>query len=191
MYPNKRSELEKAPWWKKSSLPLHGLALAVSASYVIIGNPIFHQICFGGILVACLIQYDSFTKRNLTGLPDEKILRNKNFRTVVTASLLMIGAFGIWNIDNVACKYLRMIRTNYLVGPFALLAPLLQLHAWWHILTVAAADYTVAGIVFVWCQGQRKHLKSKLTYKLFGCFPLVKMEPIRKKSSARISSKKK
>ena len=75
---------------------------------------------------------------------------------------------------------------NYLVGPLAIFAPLLQFHAWWHILTVAAADYTVAGIVFVWCQGQRKYLKCKMGYKLWGCFPLVKIEPAQRKSPRKI-----
>lgn len=93
------------------------------------------------------------------------------------AVVLMIGAFGIWNVDNVCCGYLRSIRAGLAGGPFAILSPLFQLHAWWHILTVAAADYTVAGIIFTWCQGQRKKLKSKLTYKLWGSFPLVQMEP--------------
>ena len=123
--------------------------------------------------------------RNTSGHPDEKIIRYKNFKTVATACLLMISAFGIWNVDNVACKHLRFMR-SYLVGPLAILSPLLQLHAWWHILTVAAADYTVAGIVYIWCQGQRKYLKSKMLYKLWGCFPLVIIEPIQRKSTRKI-----
>lgn len=177
MYPNAKKEQAKAPWWIKSSLPLHGIALAVSASYVIIGNPIFHEICFAAILVACLLQYSSFSDRNLEGLSDEKIVRYKNMRMVVRAVVLMVGAFGIWNVDNVCCGYLRWMRGS-LSGPFVILSPLLQFHAWWHILTIAAADYTVAGIIFTWCQGQRRKLKSKLTYKFWGTFPLVKMEPI-------------
>ena len=103
---------------------------------------------------------------------------------VVKAILLMISAFGIWNIDNVCCGYLRAIRGG-MVGPLTLLSPILQLHAWWHILTVAAADFTVAGIVFTWCQGQRRRLKSKLTYKFWGCFPLVLMEPIQRTRKKR------
>ena len=184
MRPNKTEDLEKAPWYTKSSLPLHAIGAAVSASYVFIGNPIFHEICFAAILVACILQYPNFTARNLTGHSDEKIVRHKTQRMVIKAVLLMVGAFGIWNIDNIACGYLRNMR-NSLLGPFAILSPLLQFHAWWHVLTIAAADYTVAGIIYVWCQGHKKNIKSKLTYKFWGCFPLVIMEPVIKRTSTR------
>lgn len=184
MYPNKKEEQEKAPWYIKSSLPLHALAVAVSASYVVIGNPIFHEVCFAAILVACFAQYPKFVAQNLTGHPDEKIVRHKSQRMVLRAVLLMIGAFGIWNVDNVACGRLRSAR-NSLFGPFVILSPLLQFHAIWHVLTIAAADYTVAGIIFIWCQGHKKIIKSKMSYKLWGCFPLVKMEPIKRRTSHR------
>lgn len=168
----------------KSSLPLHALAVAVSASYVIIGNPIFHQVCFGAILVSCVSQYPKFTGQNLTGHADEKIVRHKAQKMVIKAILLMIGAFGIWNIDNIACGRLRNMR-NSLFGPLAILSPLLQFHAWWHMLTIAAADYTVAGIIYIWCQGHANKIKSKMTYKLWGCFPLIKMEPVKRRTSSR------
>ena len=178
-----------APWYIKSSLPLHGLAMAVSASYVIIGNPIFHEICFAAILVACLAHYSKFTAQNLTGQPDEKIIRHKTQRMILRAVLLMIGAFGIWNVDNVACGKLRSIRKG-LIGPFVILSPLLQFHALWHILTIAAADYTVAGIIYIWCKGHTKMIKSKISYKLWGCFPLVQMEQIKRRTSSRKEKEK-
>lgn len=190
VYPNRKKDAERAPWWIKSSLPLHGLAAAVSASYVIIGNPIFHQVCFAAILVACVLQYSNYTTQNLAGHPDEKIVRHKVQRMIIRAVLLIVGAFGIWNVDNVACRHLRGIR-NSLFGPFLLLSPLLQFHALWHVLTIAAADNTIAGIIFTWCQGQRRHIKSKLTSKLWGTFPLVKMTEIKeKRRSNRLSSSK-
>ena len=184
MYPNKKEDQGKAPWYIKSSLPLHTLAVAVSASYVVIGNPIFHQVCFGAILVACFAQYSNFTGQNLNGHPDEKIIRHKTRRMVLRAVLLMIGAFGIWNIDNVACGRLRSMRSS-LFGPFTIISPLLQFHAIWHVLTIAAADYTVAGIIYIWCQGHKKLIKSKMSYKLWGCFPLVQKEPVKSRRSSR------
>lgn len=176
-----------APWWIKSSLPLHGVAALVSASYVAIGNPIFHQACFAAILIACVLNYSTYMAQNLTGHPGEKILRHKAQRMVITAVLLIVGAFGIWNIDNVACKHLRYLR-NSLFGPLAILSPLLQFHALWHILTIASADNTIAAIIFIWCQGQRRHIKSKMTSKLWGTFPLVKMVEIKRRND-RVSSK--
>lgn len=184
MYPNKKEDQEKAPWYIKSSLPLHALAVAVSGSYVIIGNPIFHEICFAAILVACFAHYSKFTAQNLSGHPDEKIVKHKILRMVLRAVLLMIGAFGIWNVDNVACGKLRSMRGN-LFGPFVILSPLLQFHALWHVLTIAAADYTVASIIYAWCQGHRNVIKSKMSYKLWGCFPLVKMEQVKRRTSDR------
>jgi hypothetical protein len=190
MYPNMKEDHDNAPWYIKSSLPLHALAVAVSASYVVIGNPIFHEICFAAILVACVAQYSKFTSQNLAGHADEKVIRHKTQRMVLRAILLMIGAFGIWNIDNVACGKLRSAR-NSLFGPFVILSPFLQFHALWHVLTIAAADYTVAGIVYIWCQGHTKSIKSKMTYKLWGCFPLVQMEQVKKRKKRSSSSPKK
>lgn len=188
VYPNNKKEVLKAPWWIKSSLPLHGIAALVSASYVIIGNPIFHEVCFAAILVACVFNYPNFMNQNLIGHPEEKIMRHKAQRMVIKAVLLIVGAFGIWNVDNVACKHLRFLR-NSLFGPFLILSPLLQFHALWHILTIASADNTIAGIIYIWCQGRRRYIKSKITSKLWGTFPFVKMVQIVKRRSERISSK--
>lgn len=184
MYPNKKEDQAKAPWYVKSSLPLHALAVAVSASYVVIGDPIFHQVCFGAILAACVLKSPQFITQNLVGHKDEKIIRHKSQKMIIKAVLLMASAFGIWNIDNIACIHLRNTR-NSLFGPLAVLSPLLQFHAWWHMLTCAAADFTVAWIIYVWCQGHVSKIKSKLTYKLWGCFPLLKMEPIKRRTSSR------
>ena len=188
LYPNNKKEEKKASWWIKSVWPLYSVAIAISILYLFFGNPIFHEACFAAIIVACVLNYSYYANTNIKGLEDEKAIRQQSFRMTITAVLLMISAFGIWNIDNVACKYLRSMRSN-LVWPFAILSPLLQFHALWHILTVVAADYTVAGIMYVWCQGHRDRIKSKLVYKFWGCFPLLKMTPARR-SSPRINNKK-
>jgi hypothetical protein len=182
MYPNTEKEAKKAPWYVKSVIPLYSIAVGVTIAYLYIGNPIFHEVCFAAVIVGCVAAYPSFSNKNISNLPDSKLVRHKALKMTVKAATLMITAFAIWNIDNVACRYLRRMRLA-LWGPLVVLSPLLQFHAIWHILTVAAADYTVAGITYVWCQGRRKKIRSKLIYKLSGCFPLLKMEPIAEKKS--------
>lgn len=175
LYPNRKSELERSPWYIKSSLPLHSLALLVSASYLFIGNPIFHEICFAAILVGCFLYYGKFLRQNIAGHKKEKALRAAINRMIVVAIAAMLVAFAIWNVDNVACKHLRFFR-GQMKGPFVLLTPFLQFHALWHILTVIAADYIAAGIIFTWCQGQGPKIKARMQHKLFGTMPIVRIE---------------
>lgn len=61
---------------------------------------------------------------------------NQRYRRLFWFGLLSYGTgFLLWNIDNLACTQLRGWRARLAAGPVPWLSPLLQLHAWWHLLT--------------------------------------------------------
>lgn len=161
-------------------LPLYSVALAVTAAYIHFENPIFHQVCFGAILVGCALAYPSFAASNTKGLANAKQVRRLVFNMIVKAALLMIGAFGIWNVDNVACGVLRKLR-DALPVPLLFVSPLLQFHALWHILTCAAGDYAVCGVMYMWCQGRSNKMRVQMDGKIGGLFPALRVEQISKR----------
>lgn len=178
-------KVKEAPWWKTSVWPLYSLAMAVTAAYVLLENPIFHQVCFGAIIVGCTLSYPAFAAENTKDLTDGKAVRSRCTNMIAKAAALMISAFGIWNIDNVACSTLRSLRSSLPV-PLVFLSPLLQFHAIWHILTCAAGDYAICGVMYMWCKGHSDRLNAKLEGKIFGLFPSVRIEQVKQKSAQKV-----
>ena len=60
---------------------------------------------------------------------------------------IQLTAVLLWTVDNLACDQLETLRR----GPLAFLAPLTQLHGWWHGL---AGYATYMHIVFCICHRQ-------------------------------------
>lgn len=59
-------------------------------------------------------------------------------------ALFLIG-FGLWNLDNIYCSYLRDMR-NYVQLPWSIL---LEGHGWWHIFTGLGAYYFITWRVWL------------------------------------------
>jgi len=98
------------------------LCAAITAVYVWWKEPLFHQVCYG-LMVAYLT---ATCTRTAYRFRDDRAL----VRVLVAAVFLFLAAWGLWNIDIHFCQELREMREH--MGPFA---PLLELHAWWHVLT--------------------------------------------------------
>lgn len=73
----------------------------------------------------------------------------------------MIFAFSIWNIDNLLCDQIRKLRINYVPS---FMGPLLQFHAWWHVLSMI---YSIVAIAMAWCKTHPECFKqAEITWKL-------------------------
>lgn len=180
LYPFDERKSKEAPWWRKSVWPLYSVALAVTVAYIHFENPIFHQVCFGAILVGCALAYPAFAAANTATLADGKQVRSLVSSMILRAVLLMASAFGIWNVDNVACHFLRTLRDSLPV-PLLFVSPLLQFHALWHILTCAAGDYAVCGVMYMWCKGRSDKMRVRLDGKIGGFFPCLRVEPVERR----------
>lgn len=76
----------------------------------------------------------------------------------------MIFAFAIWNVDNLFCSHIRKIRINYMPS---FLGPILQFHAWWHVLSMISGTHSIVAIVMAWCKTHPEGLKNaEIAWKL-------------------------
>lgn len=135
-----------------------GLGLAfvlslTSLSTMWTGNADIHSIMFAIMLAVSGLKliYLLFTfqprvpfngNTTLIGFP-VSIAQRKMLLSLVKAILLCNLAFGLWLVDcnPTCCGYLRHLRndilgTSWFLRPFGMLT---ELHAWWHVLTAAAA----------------------------------------------------
>ncbi|KAI3617690.1 hypothetical protein CBS9595_003599 [Malassezia furfur] len=115
-----------------------GLAVFVTVTYVLHGNPVFHQVAY-----ACIFAFTSihglktlWSKNSPLSLtPASRVWQATARHQQAVGIVSFLTGFLIWNIDNIFCGTLRVSRE--IVGyPWALL---LEGHGWWHILTCYGA----------------------------------------------------
>ncbi|CAG5115483.1 unnamed protein product [Candidula unifasciata] len=137
-------------------LALIGYCIIVTLVYILINDPIFHQVSYA-IMVFFIV-----------GLASRVCLTTKCNKSFFLVSLLTyILGFLLWNIDNVYCSNLRSIR-NQFVGRSS--AMLFECHAWWHIFAGSGA---YLGLLFgIQTRYLYLHKKPQLKF-LLGCWPYV------------------
>lgn len=96
-------------------------AILTTVVYLVNQNPLFHEVAYG-ILVSALLAMDLRLNTTQKSKP--------GFVVFLSGFLMYALAFALWNIDNIFCPKLKQIRAS---NPAAL-APLTQLHGWWHLL---------------------------------------------------------
>ncbi|GAB1603507.1 alkaline ceramidase 3-like [Argonauta hians] len=103
--------------------------VVVTAVYLLIKNPVFHEFAYG-LLVVSLVFYSA------------KVIRHceHNLKLVMSGMSIYLFGFLLWNIDNVFCHRVRSFRWK-----LGSLGPISQLHAWWHLL---AGVGTYLAIIF-------------------------------------------
>jgi len=108
-------------------LALVGYSVFVTWSYLIIKNPVFHQVSYA-ILVFIIVYRSTQLVRQLPKTSPE---RPQLALLLRLAAAGFIGAFFVWNIDNQFCEHLRAWRLTVHVAVGAIS----QLHGLWHIMT--------------------------------------------------------
>jgi len=89
--------------------------------YLIVPNPLVFQTLYGLCVVAMILQ----------ALRTLQLQHSYQVVSLYVASVLFyLAGFILWNLDNQQCPTLVYLR-SHLPQP---LRPLLQLHAWWHVL---------------------------------------------------------
>ncbi|BEJ17901.1 hypothetical protein CspHIS471_0701690 [Cutaneotrichosporon sp. HIS471] len=101
----------------------------VTVSYVMLPNPVYHQIAFALIMTSSILRSAQLIFR----LPES--LRVKLGRTLGGGVAVFVLGFAIWNADNYFCVYLRSTRawlTAHGLGP---LGHFTEGHGYWHLMT--------------------------------------------------------
>lgn len=135
-------------------LALVGYSGFVTWSYLIIKNPVFHQVSYA-ILVFIIVYRSTSLVRNLPkGAPEKRQLS----LLLKLAASGFLGAFFVWNIDNQFCEQLRSWRSTVplMVGAIS------ELHGLWHIMTGLGVYFYVVYNEWIYKillgQGQRYEL---------------------------------
>jgi dihydroceramidase len=135
----------------------------VTLACVFTPDAVFHEQAFG-VLVAIMVLRSApwmFGGKNATAKRTRRILYG--------VTILSLGtAFFLWNMDNIHCGLLTSTRAQ--IG-FPL-APLLELHAWWHILTAVAIHFASTMATFVRCETLDQD--AVIVWKA-GVFPVLEM----------------
>ncbi|KAI5453568.1 alkaline ceramidase ydc1 [Naganishia albida] len=128
---------------------MHGIAAMLAfdvwltASYIAMPNPIYHQLAFALIQFAgggrCIYLYR-------TRLPpsDKHPARRDIYRLTTVGAAIFATGFAIRNVDNILCNTLRQWREA--ISPFGFL---LECHGWWHLLTGLGAYYFMQGAIYL------------------------------------------
>lgn len=125
--------------------------IIVSAVYLAIRQPIFHQVAYG-LLVMITVVFD--IRLAFTGKSEVWIF--------IVATISYSVAFCFWNIDNVFCSELNIARK---ILPF-FLRPFTQLHGWWHCL----AGYGTYLQILYFCQARMIYRKEPCKIKIMWPF---------------------
>ncbi|ORZ25106.1 ceramidase [Absidia repens] len=117
----------------------------VTYSYLIINDPVFHQVAYA-LLIFIIVFRSLYT---INHLPHTSASYNYEFPRLVfllkLAAAGFIVSFGLWNVDNIFCPYLREFRTMVPYG----IGALTQLHGWWHLGTSVGCYYFTVYIEWV------------------------------------------
>lgn len=128
---SRRGEPAKGGMW----LPVGLVAVAalITAGYLALPNPVLHQVAYAVIQIITTLRvlYLLYSKGSpLNASPESRAKCKMIKRSYQFGTIVFLTGFLIWNVDNIFCDSLRLVRAR--VGtPFS---AVFQGHAWWHIL---------------------------------------------------------
>lgn len=131
-----------------SAGPFYALAVGLTALYVAMPRPVLFQACFGALTLGVAGCYRVLDVQLQARRPGT-VAAQQVHRLLLCALGLLVVSFGVWNVDNLCCRVLRQWRLEMVP---AALAPLLQLHAWWHVGTMLAGAHSLAAVLIWWCE---------------------------------------
>ncbi|CAO3581065.1 unnamed protein product [Absidia cylindrospora] len=152
---------------------LLGYSGFVTYSYLIINDPVFHQVAYALLVITIVFRSVYILKHLPRTLPSFDYAHPRLARLLKLAAAGFIISFGVWNVDNIFCPHLRQFR---IMVPYAL-GVLTQLHGWWHIGTSLGVYYFSVFVEWV-CQilDETNKQEYELVWVAFICYlrPVIK-----------------
>ena len=144
-------------WIRSTPIVYYTFSIIITSLYVY--NPgctLFFQISYGAMILLMALSLHFYAKQIPSGDSVKKLLER--------AAIFILFAFAIWNVDNLMCEMLRRLRAEYFP---AFLGPLLQFHAWWHVLAMISGTHSLVAVKMAWCKTNPKKLeKMGILWKL-------------------------
>lgn len=144
-------------WIRSTPFVYYSFSILITTLYVF--NPaatLFFQVSYGAMIVLMALSLHFYAKQIPSGASVKKLLQR--------AAIFILSAFAIWNVDNLLCAQLRKLRNDHLP---IFLGPLLQFHAWWHVLTMISGTHSLVAVTMAWCKmNQKKMEKVGVLWKL-------------------------
>ncbi|KAJ3017876.1 UNVERIFIED_CONTAM: Alkaline ceramidase 3 [Siphonaria sp. JEL0065] len=159
-------------------------SVSVTAMYLYLNNPVFHEVCYG-LLVAVLFLVPPmqfyYIKKNY---PQYRNRVGGLWKLFTYGAGSYLAGFMVWGIDNNFCEAVRGLREQ--VGyPFRVF---LELHVWWHLGTAIgtyASVLSVTQLRLLVCGRKDVYIKW-----VGGVFPFL-TSTLSKDDIAKLVSKKK
>lgn len=155
------TELKMVNWIPKwiRSTPLLYYTFSIIITVLYVYNPactLFFQVSYGAMILLMAVSLHFYARQIPSGA-SVKVLLDR-------AAIFILFAFAIWNVDNLMCEKLRKLRSEYLPS---FLGPLLQFHAWWHVLTMISGTHSLVAVTMAWFKMNPKKMeKAGISWKL-------------------------
>lgn len=136
-------------WIRSTPIPYYTFSIIITTLYFY--NPactLFFQVSYGAMILLMALSLHFYARQIPSGASVKVLLER--------ATIFILFAFAVWNVDNLMCEKLRRLRTGYLPS---FLGPLLQFHAWWHVLTMISGTHSLVAVTMAWCKTNPEKLK--------------------------------
>ncbi|KAL8594789.1 hypothetical protein ACOMHN_047507 [Nucella lapillus] len=137
---------------------LLGYCLLVTVLYLVNNNPVFHEAAYG--LMVAVMAFGAIKIIVKYGNRVGTLLYLSSFVTYMSGFLL-------WNVDNLYCQHLRSLRRDKV---HLAATPLLECHAWWHILAGLGSYLCLLFVSYM--RYTILNMTPKVKF-LVGCWPYV------------------
>lgn len=156
--------------------------LIVTVVYLRYPNPVFHQVSYAFIQIASTVRVYQTVRDAPNSTPQEQQHRSDIMRLEVVGSSIFITGFLIWNIDNLFCDQISVLKQSLGI-PFSFL---LEGHAWWHLATGSGAYLIVVGLQLLSCTLKEGAEGFELKTGWGGLCPYVARVPLSATTKKRI-----
>jgi len=137
-------------------------AILITLIYLTNKNVIFFQLSYGLHILAIFLRGTQLFHQ-LPMSHGKKLLKS----LFLFGYIMHASAFLLWNIDNHFCQKLRLVREK-----LSNFSPILQLHAWWHVLTGIGTYTYIVGSQYMRILLLEMEAEFELKWKL-GIIPTI------------------
>lgn len=123
-------------------ITISAIVALLSWIYLFFKIPEIHQTVYGFVTVLVVLMSGLLTHKFVS----DKVAKKSLYQCMSIGIVTFLAGFISWNLDNQFCSYWIHVRRTVLELP---LGVLLELHAWWHILTGTGIYYYIVYLQYL------------------------------------------